>query len=131
MNSATTLKSPAPPNFRLALDRACLVLMECAARSAAGARKVYRVTAARLAAKRQTARESGLSVEGRVNLGPKKSLLLVHCHGRRYLIASAGDRIAPIVEVLPVSSRKPPSAARKRTPAPAQPGEPEKKGRTQ
>jgi flagellar biogenesis protein FliO len=43
--------------------------------------------------------ERVLAVEARVAIGPKKSLVLVRCHGRRFLIASAGDTIGPVIEV--------------------------------
>jgi hypothetical protein len=106
MNPVTTSQTPAIPDYSVARERARAVLMEVVTRAAVRVESLYRMAASGLAAKRHAARESGLSVEGRVNLGPKKSLVLVHCHGRRYLIASAGDTMAPILEVLPVASQK-------------------------
>jgi len=38
-------------------------------------------------------------IEERLHLGPKKSLLLVNCHGRRFLVATAGETIASLIEV--------------------------------
>jgi flagellar biogenesis protein FliO len=45
--------------------------------------------------------ESSLRVEERLNLGPKKALLLVSCYGRHFLVATAGETIAPLIEVEP------------------------------
>lgn len=42
-----------------------------------------------------------LSVEERIAIGPRKTLLLVNCAGRRFLVATAGDAIAPMIEVRP------------------------------
>jgi flagellar biogenesis protein FliO len=56
-----------------------------------------------------------LAVEDRVTLGPKKALLLVRCHGRRFLIATAGDTIGPIMEVAtpkPAGRRAPKTVSR-------------------
>ena len=48
-----------------------------------------------------------LAVEDRLIIGPKKSLVLVRCHGRRFLIASAGDAVGPILEVeIPKANRR-------------------------
>jgi flagellar biogenesis protein FliO len=49
--------------------------------------------------------ESSLRIEERLNLGPKKALLLVNCHGRRFLVATAGDTIAPLIEVDPCDEK--------------------------
>lgn len=48
--------------------------------------------------------ERVLAVEDRVAIGPKKSLVVVRCHGQRFLIATAGDTIGPVIEVAPPSS---------------------------
>jgi flagellar biogenesis protein FliO len=40
-----------------------------------------------------------LAVEERVIIGPKKTLLLVRCRDQRFLIATSGDTIGPVVEV--------------------------------
>jgi flagellar biogenesis protein FliO len=45
-----------------------------------------------------------LSVEERLMVGGKKSILLIACRGRRFLLASSGDAITPLFEVLPLSS---------------------------
>ena len=45
-----------------------------------------------------------LAVEDRVTIGPKKSLVVVRCHGRRFLIATCGDTIGPVIEVTPALS---------------------------
>lgn len=51
--------------------------------------------------------QRALAIEDRVSIGPKKSLLLVRCHGQRYLIASTGDTIGPVIEVAtPKSNRR-------------------------
>jgi flagellar biogenesis protein FliO len=54
--------------------------------------------------------EHALAVEDRVALGPKKSLFVVRCHGRHFLVAAAGDTIGPLIEVAP---RKPARCPRK------------------
>lgn len=108
MNPTATFKDAPLPDYRAALERARVVFVELAGRAAGRLKSSCGATASRIAAKRRAAQESGLSVEGRVSLGPKKSVVLVHCHGRHYLIASAGDTIAPILEVLPVTSKKMP-----------------------
>jgi flagellar biogenesis protein FliO len=43
--------------------------------------------------------ERVLAIEDRVVIGPKKSLVVVRCHGQRFLIATAGDSIGPVIEV--------------------------------
>jgi flagellar biogenesis protein FliO len=45
------------------------------------------------------ATERALAVEERVTIGPKKSLLVVRCHGQRFLVATAGDTVGPLVEI--------------------------------
>lgn len=40
-----------------------------------------------------------LHVEERLMLGGRKSVTLIVCHGRRFLLASSGDALAPLVEV--------------------------------
>jgi len=52
-----------------------------------------------------------LHLESRVSLGPKKSLVLVNCCGRRVLLAIAGDAITPVMEV---ASRRRRDAAKER-----------------
>jgi flagellar biogenesis protein FliO len=49
--------------------------------------------------------EAALRVEGRISLGPKKSLVLVHCLGRQVLLAVSGDVVTPVME-LPRQRRK-------------------------
>jgi hypothetical protein len=56
---------------------------------------------ARLAARWQPP-ERVLRVEELLMVGGKKSVLLLACGGRRYLLASSGDAIAPLLEVLPL-----------------------------
>ena len=58
-----------------------------------------------------TAGEVPIRLEGRLSLGPKKSLVLVHCRGKSVLLALGGEMIAPIMEV-------PAHRRRKREPAP-------------
>jgi len=43
-----------------------------------------------------------LSIEDRITIGPKKTLMLVNCAGRRFLVATAGDAIVPMIEVRPL-----------------------------
>lgn len=43
--------------------------------------------------------ESPLRVEGRISLGPKKSLVLVNCRGREVLLAVSGDAVTPVMEL--------------------------------
>jgi flagellar biogenesis protein FliO len=43
--------------------------------------------------------ESPLRVEGRISLGPKKSLVLVDCRGREVLLAISGDAVTPVMEL--------------------------------
>jgi len=40
-----------------------------------------------------------LSIEERLTIGPKKTLVLVNCCGRRFLLAIADDAISPMIEV--------------------------------
>jgi hypothetical protein len=39
-----------------------------------------------------------LRLEGRLSLGPKKTLLLVDCCGKKVLLAVSGDTIVPVLE---------------------------------
>ena len=48
--------------------------------------------------------ERALAVEERVAIGPKKSLVVVRCHGRRFLVATAGDTVGPMIEISPPES---------------------------
>ena len=50
-----------------------------------------------------------LVVEERVAIGPKKSLVLVRCRGQRFLVATAGDTIGPVIEVGPPKPASKPS----------------------
>jgi flagellar biogenesis protein FliO len=63
--------------------------------------------------------DRALAVEERVAIGQKKSLLVVRCHGQRYLIATAGDTVGPFLEIAPpkpVSPKPvPPKAASGKT----------------
>ncbi|HEX3472672.1 MAG TPA: flagellar biosynthetic protein FliO, partial [Silvibacterium sp.] len=47
--------------------------------------------------------ERYLSIEERLAIGPKRTLMLVNCRGRRFLLAMAGDTISPMIEVRPLS----------------------------
>lgn len=71
-----------------------------------------------------SAPERVLAVEDRVAVGPKKSLLVVRCHGQRFLVGVSADAIGPLVEVgaaaRAVATARPvkpsiPSATRRRT----------------
>ena len=57
-----------------------------------------------------TAGEIPIRLEGRLNLGPKKSLVLVNCRGKSVLLALGSEVISPIMEV-------PAHRRRKREPA--------------
>lgn len=50
-------------------------------------------------ARAATAPERALAVEDRVTVGTKKSLLVVRCHGQRFLVGVSADAIGPFVEV--------------------------------
>ncbi len=50
--------------------------------------------------------EAPLRIEARLSLGPKKSLVLVHCQGRQLLLAVAGDSITPLTELAAARGRK-------------------------
>jgi flagellar biogenesis protein FliO len=54
--------------------------------------------------KARSGAEAPLRVEGRISLGPKKSLVLVDCRGREVLLAISGDAVTPVME-LPVARR--------------------------
>lgn len=43
--------------------------------------------------------QNTLLIEERLAIGPKKTLMVVNCHGRRFLLATAGDMIAPLIEI--------------------------------
>jgi flagellar biogenesis protein FliO len=45
--------------------------------------------------------ERALAVEDRVAIGPKKALIVVRCHGQRFLVATAGDTVGPFLEIAP------------------------------
>jgi len=49
--------------------------------------------------KARSAGEAALRVEGRISLGPKKSLVLVDCRGRQVLLAVSGDTVTPLMEM--------------------------------
>ncbi|MBB6147229.1 flagellar biogenesis protein FliO [Silvibacterium bohemicum] len=44
-----------------------------------------------------------LRIEERLGVGGKKAIMLIACNGRRFLLASSGDSMAPLIEVLPLS----------------------------
>lgn len=54
----------------------------------------------------QARAEAPLRLEARVSLGPKKSLVLVHCQGRQLLLAVAGDSIVPLMDTAAARERK-------------------------
>jgi hypothetical protein len=43
--------------------------------------------------------DRALVVEERVALGPKKALVVVCCHGQRFLVATTADGVGPIFEI--------------------------------
>jgi len=52
----------------------------------------------RLTGARADASPAPLHAEARLSLGPKKSLVLVNCCGRRVLVGLAGDNLVPLGE---------------------------------
>jgi hypothetical protein len=51
------------------------------------------------------AADAPLRLEARLNLGPKKSLVLVDCCGKRLLLAVSGDAIQPVTEIAAAGKR--------------------------
>jgi flagellar biogenesis protein FliO len=47
-----------------------------------------------------------LSIEERLTIGPKKMVMVVNCDGRRFLLATAGEMIAPLIEIQPPEEKK-------------------------
>jgi flagellar biogenesis protein FliO len=43
--------------------------------------------------------DAPLRIEARLILGPRKSLVLVSCCGRRLLLSLSGDAVAPLLEI--------------------------------
>lgn len=56
--------------------------------------------------------ERALAVEERVVIGPKKSMVLVRCHGQRFLVATAGDTVGPFIEIAPPKAARRPRRER-------------------
>lgn len=57
--------------------------------------------------------QRALVVEERVAIGPKKALMVVRCHGQRFLVGTAGDAIGPVIEIAgpkPARARRRPTA---------------------
>jgi flagellar biogenesis protein FliO len=48
---------------------------------------------------KQESGERLLTLEGRLTIGPKETLTLVQCAGRRYLVAAGGGGIVSLTEV--------------------------------
>ena len=55
--------------------------------------------------------ERALRIEERLTLGGKKSVTLLICHGRRFLLATSDDVLTPMGEVLPLSETPTPCSA--------------------
>ncbi len=53
-----------------------------------------------------TAAELPIRLEGRLSLGPKKSLVLVNCRGKSVLLALGSEGITPVMEVPPHRRRR-------------------------
>lgn len=68
-------------------------------------RLLVRLLAARLRRTGSHA-ESSLSIEERVVIGPKKMVMVVNCGGRRFLLATAGEMIAPLIEIQPFQEKR-------------------------
>ncbi len=66
----------------------------------------------RRVAQQPAAGAAPLRLESRLNLGPKKSLVLVNCCGRRVLLAVAGDAVTPVMELAVARARTPKGPAR-------------------
>jgi len=47
-----------------------------------------------------------LSVEERLTIGPKKTVMVLNCDGRRFLLVTAGEMIAPLIEIQPLEEKK-------------------------
>jgi len=60
------------------------------ARLRAGLQRLFRT---------QIAGDAPLQLEARLNLGPKKSLVLVNCCGKRVLLGVCGDTIVPLADL--------------------------------
>jgi flagellar biogenesis protein FliO len=59
---------------------------------------------------------ASLRVEARLNLGPKKSLVLVNCQERQVLLALSGDTIATVMEITdPARNSQPAKVSARRT----------------
>lgn len=56
--------------------------------------------------------DRALVLEDRVAVGPKKSLVLVRCHGQRFLVATAGDTIGPFIKIAAPRPRRAPRRER-------------------
>lgn len=56
--------------------------------------------------------DRALAVEDRVAIGPKKTLIVVRCHGQRFLVATAGDTIGPLIEIAAPRPRRSPRRER-------------------
>lgn len=50
-------------------------------------------------ARRQLGGGSGLRIEEKLSLGPKKTLFLVNCRGKQFLVAAGADSVTQMVEV--------------------------------
>ncbi len=61
----------------------------------------WRAAARAFRARQVAQRVNALTVEGRVNFGPKRSVVLIGCQGRHFLIAASDEALAPILEVRP------------------------------
>ena len=54
--------------------------------------------------------ERRLHIEERLTIGPKKTLMLVNCAGRHFLVATSAETIAPIIEIRPLDEDGSPRA---------------------
>ena len=64
-------------------------------------RRLRRLTSA------SCAPEAAIHIEARLGLGPKKSLALVECRGRRVLLAISGDSVVPVLDFQEEAARGP------------------------
>ncbi len=63
-------------------------------------------------AKGPAAGDAPLRMEARLHLGPKKSLVLVDCCGKKVLLAMSGDAIVPVLELAKTQRTSARTAAR-------------------
>lgn len=70
--------------------------------------------------RRATVAEGALAIEGRLELGGRKSLVLVRCCGKKFLIASGADAVTQLLEIeqdaTPMETKLPARQGKRRVP---------------